>query len=269
MASEVRFVAIRPRIRLAPGMNRAGSSQCQLEIGIMKTVHVKAQDDHLTTLSRTSRPEVAIGELIWNGLDADANSVRVEFVRSILGPVEKILIRDDGHGISATEVEDAFGHLGGSWKRLRDTTREQGRLLHGKEGKGRFRAFALGEHVTWITRYLDQGKLRELQVTGNSAAPGRFVVSDLADAAPGASRGTEVAVESVYESLPDLQRPSVVEELAEIFAIYLTQYRNVSLIYDGVRLDPASLVGHSNTYALDAFELEGVSVPAAELAVLE
>jgi hypothetical protein len=37
-----------------------------------------------------------------------------------------------------------FKRLGGSWKKLRAESKNAKRTLHGKEGAGRFRAFARG-----------------------------------------------------------------------------------------------------------------------------
>jgi hypothetical protein len=51
--------------------------------------------------------------------------------------------------MDATEI---FRNLGGSWKRLKDTTRGKKRRMHGSAGEGRFRAFGVqGEKVRWET----------------------------------------------------------------------------------------------------------------------
>ena len=118
----------------------------------MKTITVQVRDDHLEFLSR-ARPLAAISELIWNALDAEATEVRVEFIENSLGGVEMIRIRDNGHGLFIDHGLVAFKNLGGSWKEEGQRTAMRKRLLHGKHGKGRFRAFALGNHVEWISIY--------------------------------------------------------------------------------------------------------------------
>lgn len=45
----------------------------------MKTIPVEFQRDHLEALTRARTPVAAIADLVWNGLDADAEEVRVEF----------------------------------------------------------------------------------------------------------------------------------------------------------------------------------------------
>ena len=109
-------------------------------------VTVKVQNDHLERLSKVQKPIVAVEELIWNALDADATNVRIRFDYGARGALDRITVTDNGHGLAYEKALPAFENLGGSWKRgLARTPRN--RVLHGKAGKGRFRAFALGGTV--------------------------------------------------------------------------------------------------------------------------
>jgi hypothetical protein len=45
----------------------------------VKTIPVEFQRDHLEALTRARTPVAAIADPVWNGLDADAEEVRVEF----------------------------------------------------------------------------------------------------------------------------------------------------------------------------------------------
>lgn len=123
----------------------------------MKTVTVEVQADHLQSLARVNRPLSAISELIWNGLDADAEEVQVVFHKNDLEGLTGVAVRDNGHGLPYEEAEAAFQKLGGSWKRLAQKTRTKGRILHGQLGKGRFKAFAIGTSVIWNTVTLRTG----------------------------------------------------------------------------------------------------------------
>ena len=86
---------------------------------------------------------MALAEVIWNGLDADANRVAVRFDRNKLDTIDAIRVTDDGNGINFDHAGSLFGTLGDSWKKSRNRT-SGGRGLHGKNGKGRFRTFRLG-----------------------------------------------------------------------------------------------------------------------------
>ena len=97
------------------------------------------------------KPILAAAELIWNAVDADANRVDVILHDDALGGLSSIEVADNGHGIPYAEAEDLFSRFGGSWKQGGHRSHEQRRILHGKEGRGRFRAFALGRVVDWNT----------------------------------------------------------------------------------------------------------------------
>ena len=112
----------------------------------MKQIFVQAQADHIESLFKGS-PLAAIEELVWNALDADAKEVKVDLITNPLGAVEAVRVTDDGTGIDALKADQTFGNLGGSWKRTGQGTEFSGRRLHGRHGRGRFKAFALGLNV--------------------------------------------------------------------------------------------------------------------------
>ena len=109
----------------------------------MKTITVQVREDHLETVAK-SKPMTAIAELIWNALDAEATEVNVRFQLNELDGLEAIQIADNGTGLHYDDGIMVFQSLGGSWKRPNGRTHELKRELHGKYGKGRFRAFTLG-----------------------------------------------------------------------------------------------------------------------------
>ena len=65
----------------------------------------------------------------------------------------RIAVRDNGLGIPYQDAPALFTHLGGSWKKPGARTKTKGRLLHGYEGRGRFKAFALGRVTEWHVTY--------------------------------------------------------------------------------------------------------------------
>src|SRR5688572_20030243 len=104
---------------------------------------------HLRGLTRC-HPSVGIAELIWNSLDADALRIRVWLREAPLGGIGSVEVEDDGTGIDITRVDDAFEKLGGSWKVTKKLS-DGGRVLHGRSGKGRFRAGSIGRLCRWST----------------------------------------------------------------------------------------------------------------------
>lgn len=126
-------------------------------------IKVVAQADTFRRISR-SRPLSAIGELIWNSLDADATSVTVYFDQSELAGLKGVIVEDDGNGMTPTEAKEYFSKLGGSWKRLGAQTKKHKRALHGNLGQGRYKALSIGAWVTWRFFYQGEDGLREFTV---------------------------------------------------------------------------------------------------------
>jgi hypothetical protein len=118
-------------------------------------VSVAVRDDFLARQTK-AKPPPALAELIWNSLDGDATEVWVLFAHNDLaGGMSKIVVYDNGDGFSRVDARALFGNLGGSWKRLTRQTRRNRRLIHGQEGRGRYKAFALGRSATWKVCYDD------------------------------------------------------------------------------------------------------------------
>ena len=162
----------------------------------MKQIYVQAQPDHIESLSK-SAPISAVEELVWNALDADAREVKVDLITNPLGAVEAVRVSDDGTGIDAEKADATFGSLGGSWKRSATQTESAGRRLHGRHGRGRFKAFALGTHVEWRTTTRgERGALVSYVLSGDLSTPGVFDLDEVAKAGP--ATGTEVFVTGVH-----------------------------------------------------------------------
>jgi hypothetical protein len=161
------------------------------------TINVNPKQDFWHRLCRTG-PLRAVSELVWNSFDADAENVSVEFRLNPLEGVEEIIVKDDGSGISSeNNSEHKFGSLGGSWKATSWRTQKR-RLIHGRNGEGRFRAFALGNHVSWSTTYRDGKDYYTYDITGTSLEPGKFVLTDLKKCTE-SSTGTTVFVQNLVE----------------------------------------------------------------------
>lgn len=130
-------------------------------------IKIEAKQDFLKSLATNVSPISAVSELIWNGFDANAQHVKVILEPNELNGLHAIRVSDDGDGIDWSRVNDLFGGLGDSWKAK--SHRYKGRTLHGKNGKGRFRAFALGESVEWRTTYLDGQTAKTYTITGRAS----------------------------------------------------------------------------------------------------
>jgi len=228
----------------------------------VKDIHVQAQKDHITSLC-TASPIQALTELVWNALDADAFDVKIDVIQNPLGGIDAIRVSDDGAGVNALEAERHFGNLGGSWKRDASKTPLSGRVLHGSKGKGRFKAFALGDHVEWRSTLQTAAGLRSFVLTGTAQTPDLFTLTDAPT--PGPATGTEVMITGIHNALGSLLETAwVVQQFASNFALYLKAYPNVRIYYQGLLVNPVIVQRASMTYHLKSSEGS-----KAELQVIE
>ena len=235
-----------------------------------KVFEIQVQDDHLERIGQTRNPILALAELIWNAVDADATRIDVRLIDNNLSGLKAIEVADNGHGIPYSEAEELFSRLGGSWKQKRLRSYEEGRILHGKEGRGRFRVFSLGRVVAWNIRAADPtGALQDYRVSMVKDQLKRVVISDPQNAVNGTSRGVTVTVSEPDGDHRLLLDETAIEAFTQIFALYLRRYPMVSIIYNGTTIDPRSVEELTTSYPLsDIVTADGKEV-AASLEIVE
>lgn len=231
----------------------------------MNKIAIEAKTDFLERLS-TAPPIKAVSELIWNGLDAGADYVAVHLDTNQMDGLEKVRVQDSGSGIDFAEVRTLFGNLGDSWKKKKG--RFRGRGLHGKAGQGRFKAFSLGEAVAWNTVYQTQSGPMRYTIVGHASTLTDMQFTDPV-AANGLPCGTEVIVSGIQKSFGSLLNDGARDELAKSFAVYLSQYPDIVIEYDGVRVDPAKLQSDKKDIALDDITLASGEKVQASVTVVE
>lgn len=231
----------------------------------MDRVHVEVKSDHVEKLTRPSRKFAGLTELIWNGLDAEAKAVSVAVADNGLGGVSQVIVTDDGHGMTRDEALDAFGTLGGSWKRSAPggLSKNRDRALHGSEGQGRWRAFGIGSLVRWITVAEDGGKRRRVVITGSQDSLTDFDVSDAEETDE--PTGTRVEIENIRKESLGLLGETVYQALIAEFALYLERYVAVDIRYRGTLLDPSSIIDRRDVLTANF----GSDLGPAEVTVIE
>lgn len=210
---------------------------------MIRDIKVQAKADYIASLSHAS-PLAAVEELVWNALDADAREVKIDVIQNALGAVEAVRVSDDGAGVDVDRIDATFGGLGGSWKKERATTIGLRRRLHGRHGRGRFKAFAIGSHVEWRTTRATvaaggpdaAAPLKSHVISGDLQDPGLFRVEETT---PGFATGTEVYISNVRPTADVLTNAeTVVPTLSAKFALYLKAYPNVHVYFSGIPISP-------------------------------
>ena len=197
--------------------------------------------EHLERLGSTA-PLTGIIELIRNSLDADADKIKIEFGRNDLDGIEDIRVTDDGHGMLPAEIPRLFGQLGDSWKRTAKVSRTKSRALHGRDGRGRFRAAGIGNWIEWRTVAADPdqgGQHVRTVMQLRFADLVHVTVSDpqITDD----PTGTMVLMPDLGVKPPaGLEGQTAIDRLTVTFGLALQNY-NVHLTYDGREIDPSKL----------------------------
>jgi Histidine kinase-, DNA gyrase B-, and HSP90-like ATPase len=221
---------------------------------------VRVEGDHIKKLA-SAKPIQAVAELIWNAVDADATRIDLEIEADDIA-MRSVIIRDNGHGIPHADVEALFGKLGGSWKGHGNRSKTKGRMLHGKEGKGRFKALALGRVADWTVRYRDGGKLFGYKITVLRDDLVDVRVTEPKEMDPALGTGVDVRVTELDRTYRSLEPQYAVQSLSEIFALYLTDYSDVGIFVETERLDPSKLIASREKFVLSPIQDDGKQYPA-------
>ncbi|MFE9812159.1 ATP-binding protein [Streptomyces sp. NPDC005548] len=230
----------------------------------MGSITLTVEQDHVEGVAKLNDPVGAVIELIWNSLDADATKVTVEIERNEFDAVSKVTVTDDGHGMPSESCESYFNKLGGSWKKTALVSIDKRRAMHGRNGQGRVRAFALGQSVRWTT--IGNG------IDGNVETrieASRLTMRDYSIKTIGVTTEATGTSVDAWGSVPHLDRllntARVVASLTTEFALYLETYPDTTVVYDGIRVDPGQVQVHSAIYTLSAVN----DLPTPELRVIE
>lgn len=202
-----------------------------------KSVEVKVEKDHLLSLTKATGI-TAISELIWNSLDADAKKIEIKLQGNEIF-YDRIIVLDDGHGLDYDSAVAAFQSLGGSNKKFKLFSEEH-RALHGREGKGRLKAFSLGEIITFESVYYDEPRKRynSFYIKIDKAFIQRVEISDVEENVKATKSSFKVTIENVDQEVAhQIESGRGLSDLEEKFAVYSMAYPNFLISINGTRLN--------------------------------
>jgi hypothetical protein len=232
-----------------------------------RRISVQVADDHLQKLAASKRAIDALSELVWNSLDADASLVTIDIIENGLSGIDQLVVKDNGCGFSPSDLDNAFTNLGNSWKKRETYTRMSRRILHGKEGQGRFKALSLGLNVKWRTTWRDpaSGALRSHLIMMSRNDLRIASVEEIDDHFP--EPGTSVFISDVERKQSSFFGVENTERFAEDFSLYLLDYPGIRLSYLGVEIDPQKQIANRQEYE-STYEYDGDSYQCS-LSIIE
>ncbi|MAP55284.1 ATP-binding protein [Altibacter sp.] len=161
----------------------------------------------------------AIAEYIWNGFDANATMIELNYDSNPVGYIHSFSISDNGSGINLGKIEDTFGQFLDSQK---TKTFDQNGFIKGKAGKGRFSFTNFCNKAIWETTFKsDQSNYLKYNITISKEKLQDFQTSDKI-VSLSKKTGTTVHFESFHSLTGDLLESEEFENfLASEFGWFL------------------------------------------------
>ncbi|MDH0365113.1 ATP-binding protein [Comamonas aquatica] len=164
-------------------------------------------------------------ELVWNGFDAKADKVAVNFSENEFESICSATVLDDGEGIDHTTLKETFG-------RFYDSSKKADPGQHGAHGRGRLAFHRLCRNASWYTRTrqgdavieIDAADIKSYTCVPLRAEEQRASVQVL-------SQGTLVELTNFTSNLPSVA--SLVEKFSTEFGWFLAVRPSKSILVNG------------------------------------
>lgn len=163
----------------------------------------------------------AIAEFIWNGFDAGATAIHIDFESNELDYISSLSVTDNGEGINRTTIDESFGSFMDSMKRA--GFQKTSSRLKGNKGKGRFSFAAFSGRTSWETRYRDprSGNILQYTITVKSSSKDRFEYGE-AVISPASATGTKVIFQELFEvTAYSFSSPAFIDFIGQEFGWFL------------------------------------------------
>jgi signal transduction histidine kinase len=171
-----------------------------------------------------ARQETAVSELVKNAYDADAT-----YARLIFGGTDRVggrlLMRDDGVGMSREELIDGFMRLAARIKIHNPQSRLFDRQRAGRKGIGRFAAQRLGKVLTLVTQTKGAEKALEVKIDWRDfEAEGNLfrIANQIREVNKERPQGTTLIIDVLREAWTDAQIQRVyryIQDLVQPFPL--------------------------------------------------
>ena len=177
----------------------------------------------------------AINEFIWNGFEANATKILIEFSTNEAYGLRELIIRDNGDGINFDELNETFGAFLASKKRLL-SLKAKSKV---NKGKGRFSFVAFAENVVWNTVYRVGDKYKKFSISMSADSKDAVECTE-PEPTDKKATGTDVVFSNItslnVENMSfDVMEMALLKEFA--WFLYLYKSRNLEIVFNGEKLD--------------------------------
>jgi hypothetical protein len=116
-------------------------------------------------------PANAIFEYVWNGFDANAQSVDIKTIFNKMDGLEIIEIFDNGDGIDLNSLKNSF-------EKFNESTKKNNDDKHGSHGKGRLSFHRMCASASWYTKKSDYNARIDVNTSAIRAYEGSYLSDD-------------------------------------------------------------------------------------------
>lgn len=181
----------------------------------MKTYKIYIAATGIKRTLRKFKPLSAIAEYVWNGFDAEASEVHVNWESNDLGGISRVCVKDNGTGIDFNCLEEKFRPFYDTQKEADPTSHRYGiSSVHGKNGYGRLTFFCFAEKAIWNTVFESPKGRHKYAITVLQDSLDQYQTDDEVIRTDEPA-GTEV----VFAGCRDVYSETFPEELAEYLAL--------------------------------------------------
>ena len=186
---------------------------------------------------RNYNEKQAVAEYIWNGFDASATTVEVNYTANELGYVDRLEIADNGYGINFEKLTVKFDPFYESEKALQLAINRYRSAMHGKNGVGRLTFFKFAHDAEWQTTFLQGNHLKSGKIRIGVAALNNYE-AELLDSPLLENTGTKVLFSNMKISAETLVK-EVIPFLKSEFCWFLelNKKRGFTILINGTPLD--------------------------------
>ncbi len=189
-------------------------------------------------------PYLSIAEYIWNGFDAQASEIKIDYVSDKLGNLESFTIADNGYGIDHAKLQEKFEPLFESKKALENKLKKNQSAIHGKNGIGRLTFFCFARNAAWKTVFAKDGSNFYYDIYANSENINLYTGVSAVPRKTQLPTGTEVTFSGIHGLTGFGLQEKLSEFLLKEFAWFLAlnSGRNFSILINGEPLAWESLI---------------------------
>jgi len=180
----------------------------------------------------------AIAEYIWNGFDANADTIKIDYVANALGHLESLDIADNGYGIHFDRLQKKFDPFFESEKAIQIIAPKHTSKMHGRNGVGRLTFFTFAHNATWRTTYQAENGFRHGEIYISTGGLNSYTHNFTALPTANAQTGTVVSFSNLHIGQQELEEaiiPFLINEFC--WFIELNRHKNYSVLVNGTALN--------------------------------